>query len=1305
LQRCSYSIKVMKGSIITSASAPSAEVASRLAAGYLIIRLHHKNLLTDLFTGPDDPSEEQLKAPHSTIEFVYNHCAKILTIPQVNVRNPPLFLGRRFEVSIELPECGIHVKSNSRTCRQAEAVACLRFKAAMDEYFEHTHRDELREAGERFMTGTDFAGLSTANAMTFLGYFHKKRVRKDPSSSFILQPWKAIGGFWRTGTAPCRSHFTLEGQAVGEPVVFPCPQRELVRRVTALAAAITLVKRDLALLQEFVEAKGGSVVTPVKPLRPITPVIKKEGEQAMVEAARQLLLQEFAEAKRGSVVTPVKPLRPITPVIKKEVERAMVEAARQLLLQEFVEAKRGSVVTPVKPLRPITLVIENEVEQAMVEAACQFSWSSVTQESIGLELPEDEATVSRCLDEMGEESVEFGIKIEDTNFEEILDRGRKPRTEFRLDLENIKERNEILKQRQFTFSLNTKTESFKSQKADLPMTQFRAKVKDIVANHQSCIILGATGSGKTTQVPQIILEDGIADGIGGNINIICTQPRRIAAVTVARRVASERNESVGNTVGYHIKHERRLPRPGGSITYCTTGVLLRQLQHGSDEILDTTSHIIIDEVHERDLQTDFLLTILKQTLDSRRKAQKPVPKLVLMSATVDPALFSEYLEIAGDHGENMPCPWLEVPGRTFPVMEIFLDDLKEQLVKSHSKAELDFLTDRETSKYEEAERLFEIAPLETLEATEIIVPLNLMAATIAHLAKTTPSDGAILAFLPGMAEINALNLFLLGERPLGVNFTDTSKFKICLVHSGLPAKQWEAFACVPAGCRKIIIATNIAETSITIPEVQHVVDSGKHREIGYHHASKATSLSTVWISKSSAKQRAGRAGRVRKGNYYAIYSRARHDSLKAVQTPEIHRVDLQEVCLQIKKQSFQFPIRDFLAGAPEPPLASAVDSAIEALQQLDALDADEQLTGLGHVLSTLPLHPSLGKMVVLGITFRCFDALLLLSAATEGNGLFYRRGSKEQRLRLSLNSQSDHITTINAFRKARRLRDLEGAYQAFYNCETLACINPDEFDAIDQTMRNVEDKLISTGLLPYPEPSGILDSQRGSPSLNENSENIALIKALALSCFPGQISAVISTRLSRTRSEPTAMISPQSINGVQGKEVPRYKPGDLHLYTEITKMDQGTKILRDTSEVSPLMVALFGGPLTHDKIQGTSIRNSTLRVDGWIPLAVSGKAAYTLLEFRRCLDKFISTWFRNLIRARGAGSKNHELDFEVMESARTHLVDGLVKVLQLDEEARMKKEHMLMSEHAPSMDADLLRPDRRAKFISIMLGK
>jgi len=140
---------------------------------------------------------------------------------------------------------------------------------------------------------------------------------------------------------------------------------------------------------------------------------------------------------------------------------------------------------------------------------------------------------------------------------------------------------------------------------------------------------------------------------------------------------------------------------------------------------------------------------------------------------------------------------------------------------------------------------------------------------------------AEVALLPPVAPSKVLTL--------GVNFADPSKFKLCLVHSGLRDKQFEAFARVPAGCRKIIIATNIAETSITIPEVQHVIDSGKHKEYGYLHASKMTSLSTVWISKSNAKQRAGRAGRVQNGNYYALFSRARYESLKAVQSPEIHR--------------------------------------------------------------------------------------------------------------------------------------------------------------------------------------------------------------------------------------------------------------------------------------------------------------------------------------------------------------------------------------------------------------------------------
>lgn len=173
---------------------------------------------------------------------------------------------------------------------------------------------------------------------------------------------------------------------------------------------------------------------------------------------------------------------------------------------------------------------------------------------------------------------------------------------------------------------------------------------------------------------------------------------------------------------------------------------------------------------------------------------------------------------------------------------------------------------------------------------------------------------------------------LLQDKPLGVDFSDGSRFKLCQTHSELRDQQLEAFGAVPSGCRKIIITTNIAETSITIPDVQHVIDSGRCREKSYHHATRTTSLTSVWISKSNSKQRAGRAGRVQDGNYYALFSRARYDSLQPVQTAQIHRSDLQEICLQIKRQSFQIPIRGFLEAALEPPSPSAVESAIAALQ-------------------------------------------------------------------------------------------------------------------------------------------------------------------------------------------------------------------------------------------------------------------------------------------------------------------------------------------------------------------------------------
>jgi HrpA-like RNA helicase len=204
-----------------------------------------------------------------------------------------------------------------------------------------------------------------------------------------------------------------------------------------------------------------------------------------------------------------------------------------------------------------------------------------------------------------------------------------------------------------------------------------------------------------------------------------------------------------------------------------------------------------------------------------------------------------------------------------------------------------------------------------------------------------------------LAEIVKTEEILKGQKLLGIDFGNDRKFKISKLHSSIPADQADVFNAVPQGCRKIILATNIAETSITIPDVQFVVDCGKLREKRYDQLRRITKLQCTWISKSNAKQRAGRAGRVQDGNYYALYSKKRYDSLRVIGLPEMLRSDLQEVCLDIKSHGFKRSIREVLSDAIEPPPSNAVDASVTELQKLDVLTDDEKLTPLGKLLASL----------------------------------------------------------------------------------------------------------------------------------------------------------------------------------------------------------------------------------------------------------------------------------------------------------------------------------------------------------------
>ena len=907
-------------------------------------------------------------------------------------------------------------------------------------------------------------------------------------------------------------------------------------------------------------------------------------------------------------------------------------------------------------------------------------------------------------------------------------------------------RNQKLERSLNAFLNDPKNAELRRKKSELPMNLFQSRVLNLISENTYSIVVGSTGSGKTTQVPQIILEDAISKHQGGACNIICTQPRRIAATSVARRVAEERNESLRDSVGYHVRFDAKLPQVGGSITYCTTGILLQQLQHHPDGVMDGVSHLVIDEVHERDILIDFLLVIIKKSMANRAAAGKPCPKVVLMSATMDTELFASYFKTNVEGQTAVGCPSLTVPGRTFPVKEKYLERISKEMRLEHSdQVERLLKGDDATRAYLEVEDRFRKEnPItasigkpdfngngecvidwkrerkitrdgETMISDDndnAIVPHGLVAATIAHIVKTT-QEGAVLVFLPGLDELIKVDE-LLKTRPLGVNFQDPKTFRISMLHSSLPAAQTEVFDAVPQGCRKIILATNIAETSITIPDVQFVVDTGKLREKQYDQMRRITQLKCTWISKSNSKQRAGRAGRVQNGNYYALFSQERYNSLRTVGLPEMLRSDLQDICLDIKAQAFKYPIRNFLADALEPPAPSSVDASVRNLQALEALTDNEQITPLGRLLASLPVHPSLGKMIVLGVIFRCLDPMLVLGAAAAERSMFLqpleaRHRAQEAKIELARESDSDQITIINAVREMRRLRDSVGDY-AMRRFALEKFIHINTFKTIDQTAKSIEEVLVDSNLIPYTPEDKRKRSEYGDPSLNENSHQVALIKALTIAGLYPNLAVNTGGRLHRTPGEKNAIIHPSSVNA---NEPSKY--GKLFSYSTMARSNDGRNIfLRDISEATPLMVSLFGGRLS----EGTA--SNILEIDSWLPFFVKTtgfssftRAAKSIHEFRNAMERMLAGAFIDLkgvrkttpprrglamLEREDEGEKKYLADEEV----RTLFAECVVEILGLDEKLRGESAALKASAERwkPSGPGTIYerRPDRRNRL-------
>ena len=557
---------------------------------------------------------------------------------------------------------------------------------------------------------------------------------------------------------------------------------------------------------------------------------------------------------------------------------------------------------------------------------------------------------------------------------------------------------------------------------NLPMFHSKFDAIETIEHNQITIVVGDTGSGKSTQVPQFILEHELSQG--RQCKIYCTQPRRISAISLAQRVSEELGEAKGDLgthrslVGYAIRLESHTA-PQTRLVYATVGIVLRMLE-SSDGLKDIT-HLVLDEVHERSIDTDFLLIVLR-TLIVRR----PDLKVVLMSATVDAQKFSQYLG---------GVPIISVPGRTFPVESKFLEDAieltgyHEEATKydAHNEGDDEDVDSEDREKNHASGQLTGYSK-QTIKTLVTYDEYKIDHGLIVKLLEKVSQDPqymnfsrAILIFMPGIAEIRQLNDILLGHPSFSSN-----AWRVHALHSTFSTdEQQAAFEIPPEGMRKVVIATNIAETGITIPDITCVIDSGKHREMRYDERRQISKLTQSFISRANAKQRRGRAGRVQAGICFHLFTKDRFDNLMMdQQTPEMLRLSLQDLVMRVKICKLG-DIEEALAQALDPPSSKNVRRAIDALIEVGALNAKEQLTSLGSQLAKLPLDAQLGKLILYGAVFGCLDFALTVAATLTSKSPFLsplHAKKQADSVRLGFKrSDSDLLTLYNAYSTWRKI--------------------------------------------------------------------------------------------------------------------------------------------------------------------------------------------------------------------------------------------------------------------------------------------
>lgn len=826
------------------------------------------------------------------------------------------------------------------------------------------------------------------------------------------------------------------------------------------------------------------------------------------------------------------------------------------------------------------------------------------------------------------------------------------------------------------------------RRSNLPAHTSRDGILKSVRNNQVVVISGATGSGKTTQVPQFLLEE--AADTREPISIICTQPRRIAAISVAERVAAERCQDLGESVGYQVKLNKKKSK-STRLLFCTTGVLLRRLQ--GDPSLNGLTHVLVDEVHERSVETDFLLLLLREILPSR-----PSLKIVLMSATLDASKFSAYFASAVTKKASISSvPVISIPGRTFPVAQFYLAEAVafsgyrlepgDRYAKKPKRG-------AHVGKYGQEPKNDSIVPMSRNSATTAAAPfealdhdfsdsgeeesgtsgmdssasdrnhvlepnsdickrsvslideeqvnVDLIDALVKRIdaeGRRKQEYGAILVFLPGAAEISAVIRKISSGR-------GSEDLLVLPLHSLLsPDEQKKVFNRAPPQKRKVICATNIAETSITVEDVTVVIDSLRVKEMSYDSLNECSVLEEKFISKAASKQRAGRAGRVSKGICYRLVREHTFDHrLRAQQKPEIQRVALEHLVLNILSiipdEQIQGDVGAFLNKAVDPPEGESVKTAVSSLISIGAVErinsavgsssAQIKLTALGKHLSHLPVDAKIGKLLIYGVMFGCFDAALTIAATVSEkspfSAPFEKRDEAREAKKAFASGKSDLLMFVEAFNAWREICDSHASYSEKNRFCSQHFLSRKTLMAISDGRRQLADAVLDTGFCGETRNMGRSGWERDS-SLNEYGSNLRVLKAvICAALYPnivridlppkkyekvagGNVEKPYNSKDIRIRDKAgnRLLLHPESINFFENAYATRW-------LAYFAKVETTKVFVRDSTMVSPYALLLFGGDID------VRHQREEMTIDKWMVFKSAPRVAVLARELRRELD-------------------------------------------------------------------------------------